>query len=141
MEQNKKYVLDIDGEQVEILISDVEINTQDIPGWLISTDNSLTVALDITMTDDLRDEGIARDLVNRIQNLRKDIGLEVTDKIHLFLEEKPEIKNAISKNFEYICSETLAKKFDIVLKFNTKASFEVDLGDDIKTSIMIEKVN
>jgi len=140
LEANGKYVLELEGEQVEILLTDVEISTQDIPGWLISSEGSLTAALDITITDELRDEGIARDLVNRIQNLRKDIGLEVTDQINLLVEERPELKKAISKNLAYICSETLAQKLDLVEhNINTSESVEVDLGEGIITNIRIEK--
>jgi len=140
LEANGKYVLELEGEQVEILLTDVEILTQDIPGWLISSEGSLTAALDITITDELRDEGIARDLVNRIQNLRKDIGLEVTDQINLLVEERPELKKAISKNLAYICSETLAQKLDLVEhNINTSESVEVDLGEGIITNIRIEK--
>jgi isoleucyl-tRNA synthetase len=141
LEQNGKYVLVIDGEEVEILLSDVEINTQDIPGWIISTEGNLTVALDITMTDELREEGIARDLVNKIQNLRKDKNFDVTDKINLFIEKNEKIESAIQNNFGYICSETLAKKLDMVQEINADAGVEVDLGEDIIAKIDIEKAN
>jgi len=139
LEQNEKYMLDLDGEQVEVLLSDVEITTDDIEGWLIATEGSLTVALDITITEELRNEGIARELVNRIQNLRKDIGLEVTDTINLFIEEKSEIKQALKENFDYICSETLAGNFEQVNYIHSGDSIEVDLGENIKTNIRIEK--
>jgi isoleucyl-tRNA synthetase len=141
LERNGKYVLSIDGEAVEILISDVEINTQDIPGWIISTEGNLTVALDITMTDELREEGIARDLVNKIQNLRKDKNFDVTDKIRLFIEKNKKIENAVNSNFEYICSETLAKTLDLVEIINSGGGIEIEVGEDIITKIDIEKAN
>ena len=141
LEQNGKYVLVIDGEEVEILLSDVEINTQDIPGWIISTEGNLTVALDITMTDELREEGIARDLVNKIQNLRKDKNFDVTDKINLFIEKNEKIESAIQNNFQYICSETLAKQLDMVQELNPDAGAEVELGEDIIAKIDIAKAN
>jgi len=141
LEQNGKYVLVIDGEEVEILLSDVEINTQDIPGWIISTEGSLTVALDITMTEELREEGIARDLVNKIQNLRKDKNFDVTDKINLFIEKNDKIETAIQHNFQYICSETLAKTLDLVQETEAGTGIEVELGDDIVAKINITKAN
>jgi isoleucyl-tRNA synthetase len=139
LEQNGKYLLEFEGEQVEVLLSDVEISTDDIEGWLIASEGSLTVALDVTLTDELRNEGIARELVNRIQNLRKDIGLEVTDTINLFVEEKSEFKKALIDNFDYICSETLARKFEFFEHENSPQSIEVELGEGIVTSIRIEK--
>ena len=139
LEQNGKYALDLNGEQVEILKSDVEIITQDIEGWLISTEGNLTVALDITITDELHDEGIARELVNRIQNLRKDLGFEVSDKIKLFVQEVPEIKSAILANKSYIRAETLAEKFELTDQINSGEAVNIDLGDGISTFIRIEK--
>jgi len=142
LEQNGKYVLVVDGEEVEILLSDVEINTQDIPGWIISTEGSLTVALDITMTEELREEGIARDLVNKIQNLRKDKNFEVTDKINLFIVKNEKIETAIQNNLQYICSETLAKTLGLVQEINSGDDCtEVELGEDIIARINIEKAN
>jgi len=88
IEEDEKYMLDIEGQEVEILLTDVDIITQDIPGWLIANMGNLTVALDVTLSPELEEEGIARDLVNRIQNLRKDKGFEVTDKIRIIIEKK-----------------------------------------------------
>lgn len=139
LEEEGKYLLELDGQQVEILLTDVEILTQDIPGWLIATEGTLTVALDITITEELRNEGIARDMVNRIQNLRKEMGLEVTDNIILTVEEKPEVKEAVLKNYDYICSETLAEKLELVHHINAGSGVEVELGDELKTKIKIEK--
>ncbi len=141
LEQNEKYVLELDGEQVEILKTDVEILAQDIEGWLISAEGSLTVALDITITDDLRDEGIARELVNRVQQERKKKDFEVTDFINLFVEEKPDLKKAVVKNYEYIREEVLAKKIDLVEQINSSESVEIELGEDLTSSIRIEKAN
>ena len=139
LESTGKYSLDIDGEQAEISTEDVEIITQDIPGWLISTEGNLTVALDITLTDDLRQEGLARDLVNRIQNLRKEKDFDVTDKILLQVQKNEQINDAIQNNYQYICSETLAKSLELVDSINGNAGVEVELGDDIKTKIDIVK--
>jgi len=140
IEQDEQYVLDIDGQEVEILLSDVDIITQDIPGWLISSMGTLTVALDVTLTPELVEEGIARDLVNRIQNLRKDKGFEVTDKIRLKIEKNPEISSAILNNFDYICSETLAESLDLTEELNDGNTARVELADNLETKLLIEKV-
>jgi isoleucyl-tRNA synthetase len=108
VEKNQGWSGDIDGENIVLDINDFEILAQDIPGWLVSTEGGLTVALDITITDELKSEGIARELVNRVQNLRKDSGLEVTDKIRLTVECASEIQAAIAQNEEYVCNEVLA---------------------------------
>jgi isoleucyl-tRNA synthetase len=89
-------------------MNDVEITAQDIPGWLVATEGGITVALDITISDTLKAEGIARELVNRVQNLRKDSGLEVTDRIQLLIDTTDAIRTAITANSEYICNEVLA---------------------------------
>jgi len=140
LEQNGKYNLEIDGEDVEILITDVEILTEDIPGWQVATEGSLTVALDTTLTEELVEEGIARDLVNKIQNLRKDNGYEVTDKILLQVEKSSEkLNQAIENNFDYICSETLAQSLDLVEKINGEEQEPVAFGDDMVTRIKIDR--
>ncbi len=108
VEKNQGWSGDIDGENIVLDINDFEILAQDIPGWLVSTEGGLTVALDITISEELKSEGIARELVNRVQNLRKDSGLEVTDKIRLTVECASEIQAAIAQNEEYVCNEVLA---------------------------------
>ena len=108
VEKNQGWSGDIDGENIVLDINDFEILAQDIPGWLVSTEGGLTVALDITISVELKSEGIARELVNRVQNLRKDSGLEVTDKIRLTVECASEIQAAIAQNEEYVCNEVLA---------------------------------
>jgi isoleucyl-tRNA synthetase len=138
-ELDGKYSMQVEGQEVEILISDVEIVTEDIPGWLISTMGNLTVALDITITDDLKYEGIARELVNRIQNLRKENQFEVTDKIAVMIEKNNELEIAVKKNFAYICSETLADSLDLTDLINKENKTLVELSDEVKTNIIIEK--
>jgi len=140
IEQEGKYVLDIDGQAVEILLADVDIMTEDIPGWLISGMGNLTVALDVTLTPELVEEGIARDLVNRIQNLRKDKGFEVTDKIRLKIEKNTELSGAIQNNYDYICSETLAESLDMREKLPDGESTQVELADNLEAILIIEKV-
>ncbi len=110
IEKENKYSLRLkSGKVVDLTLEDVEISSEDIPGWSVATDNGLTVALDITITEELRKEGIARDMVNRVQNLRKDMGLDVQDKIKIFVEDKNElVKSALESNKDYICTETQA---------------------------------
>jgi isoleucyl-tRNA synthetase len=141
LEKNEKYVLELEGEQLEILKSDVEIIAQDIEGWLISSEGSLTVALDIGITDELRDEGIARELVNRVQQERKNKAYDVVDVINLFIEEKPDLAKAVIKNYEYIRQEILAKEVKLVKKMNSAESVVVELGEGITSTIRIEKAN
>jgi len=140
IEEEEKYLINIDGQELEILLEDVEIITQDIPGWLIASIGNLTVALDITLTPELIEEGIARDLINRIQNLRKDKGFEVTDKIILKIEKNSEISDAVKNNYDYICSETLAESLDLTEKLTEGSIIRVELADKLEANINIEKI-
>ena len=128
IEKNNGWKGEVDGESIELEITDFEILAQDIPGWLVSTEGSLTVALDITISETLRAEGIARELVNRVQNLRKDSGLEITDRILLKVDTNDLIQQAINANKEYVCNEILAD--EIV--------FEVLGGDALTTDLEAE---
>ncbi|MCO6501251.1 MAG: isoleucine--tRNA ligase [Vicingus serpentipes] len=141
IESNKSKKLTIEGQEVILELADVEITTQDIPGWIVTSEGGVTVALDITLTEDLKAEGIAREFVNRIQNLRKESGLEVTDKIHLKIVQHNEINNAINENKNYICSETLAGQLDIVDGLDNNEGIEVELEKDVTTLISIKKLN
>jgi isoleucyl-tRNA synthetase len=135
---DKQGTLDIviAGNNVTLSLEDVEITSQDIEGWLVANSNGITVALDITITDDLKKEGIARELVNRIQNIRKDSGFEVTDKIKVQIKRSGLLEEAILKNEDYIKSETLTENlvFTDALENGTEIEF-----DDIKTTILISK--
>ncbi|MCI5057024.1 MAG: isoleucine--tRNA ligase [Flavobacteriales bacterium] len=130
--------ISVEGESVTLNSEDVEILVQDIPGWLVSTEGKYTVALDIQISESLKEEGIARELVNRIQNLRKDKGLEVTDKIDLRIQSQEVLEKAVNNNLQYICSETLVANFEFVDELNGNG-IEVDLSDDLKTIIYISK--
>ena len=126
----------VSGKSVNLTSEDVEITSQDIPGWLVANAGGITVALDITLTDDLKKEGIARELVNRIQNIRKDSGFEVTDRITVTLTENAVLQDAVSANESYIKSETLTD----TLIFSTEAINGTEIEfDDIKTLILISK--
>lgn len=140
-ETDGKYILNVENQEVEILLSDVEILTEDIPGWLVSSVGNLTVALDITITDDLRYEGVARELVNRIQNLRKENQFEVTDKISVKMERRDDLEIAINKNYNYICSETLAVSLTLVDQIQSNNKTQIELTEELSTSVIIEKLN
>jgi isoleucyl-tRNA synthetase len=137
IEKSGKFDLVIGDEKVEILADDVEIFTEDMPGWLVTNDGKLTVALDITVTDDLLREGIARELVNRIQNLRKSSGFEITDKIKIEIVKHEAINGAVENFGEYIASQTLASSIQLVDSIDDPV--ELDLEDYI-VSIKIEKI-
>ncbi len=138
-ESEGNYVLNIDGQEIVIDLTDVEILTQDIPGWLISTMGTLTVALDITITEELKEEGIARELVNRIQNIRKDKQFEVTDKINVKIEKNNGLISALNRNYSYICSETLAESLELVESINESEKQVIELSDELKTHIIVTK--
>ena len=137
IEKNKNILLDINGKNITLDLSDVEISSKDIEGWLVANEGSLTVALDVKITEDLRKEGVARELVNRIQNARKDTGLEVTDRIKLTVLNFENLQKSITDNKEYIMSETLTEALVFVdeLKNGTEIEF-----DTIKSKILIEKM-
>ena len=108
IEAADETLLDVGGEKIAVTPADFEITSEDMPGWLVATEGKLTVALDITVTEELRREGVARELINRIQNIRKDSGFEVTDKIRVQIELKPQVEGAIADFADYIASQTLA---------------------------------
>lgn len=140
IEQKGIYPINIDGQDIELTLNDVEITSEDIPGWLVSTENNLTVALDITLTQDLIQEGIARELINRIQNLRKESGFEVTDKIHIRIINSANITEAVGNFKDYISSQTLAKEIELVDSISGNNCEEVEIDENAKTSILITKI-
>lgn len=126
----------ISGKSIILTSQDVEISSQDIPGWLVANSNGITVALDITISEELKQEGIARELVNRIQNIRKDSGFEVTDKIKVQIQRSGELEQAIKNNENYIKDETLTEELNFT--DNLENGIEIEF-DDIKTKILISK--
>ena len=126
----------ISGNSLTLSLEDVEISSQDIDGWLVANSNGITVALDITISEELKEEGIARELVNRIQNIRKDSGFEVTDKIKVHLQKNSELEKAVKANEAYIKSETLTQT--MVFEDNISNGTEIEF-DEIKTKIAITK--
>jgi len=136
IEQKGTLDVDCNGKIITLELGDVEISSQDIEGWLVANEGALTVALDVTINEDLRKEGIARELVNRIQNLRKDSGFDVTDRIDVTLQSDDQIVSAISTNIEYIKTETLTEELQIIDNINNGIEIEFD---NIKTKLFIQK--
>jgi len=126
----------IEVQGYEITLSDVEISTKDIPGWTVTSDGKTTVALDLTLTDELKSEGIAREFINRIQNLRKDKDFDLTDRINIFVEENSPFLHDIKKNEEYISSEVLSNKIEIVSSLSNFNEIEID---EVNFKINVEK--
>jgi isoleucyl-tRNA synthetase len=141
IEQNGLFDIAVEGETIRLEPEDVEIIPVDIPGWKVANNGALTVALDITINETLKSEGLARELVNRVQNLRKDNGLEVTDRILLKIKANDAIKSAINQNLDYICSEILATSIDFVSEFNDKEAVEAEIEEGINTQLSINKIS
>lgn len=134
-EKNNKYNLEVGGDNYELTLEDVEISSEDIPGWLVANDREITVALDVTITDDLKNEGIARELVNRIQNLRKTSNFDVMDRIKVEVENHEMIQKAISEHADYIKNEVLAD----ILTFQTVTKGEkIAFIDEVELFLHIE---
>lgn len=133
------FNLSVNGAPFPISLEDVEILSEDIPGWQVASLGKLTVALDITITPSLKEEGISRELVNRIQNLRKEKDLEVTDRIILRVQRHNAMDSAISNNFNYICTEILASSIELVDQIGPEEGTLVEVDDDIKTFVTINK--
>jgi len=136
LERDGEIGIFIDRKSLTLTLEDVEITSQDIEGWLVANSGNITVALDITISEDLRKEGIARELINRIQNLRKDSGFEVTDKIKVSVQKDGIIEEAIKSNEQYIKEETLAQ--EIVIEEKIAAGTPIEF-DEVKTILLISK--
>jgi isoleucyl-tRNA synthetase len=137
-ETEQQFTIHLAEEEIKLGLEDVEISTEDIPGWSVATQDHLTVALDLNLTPELKAEGLARELVNRIQNLRKDMGLEVTDRISLTIEKNNLTDDAFHKFSEYICSETLAT-LEFVEKIAVEKSIEIELLEETTVHLYLEK--
>ena len=138
-EQEKQFSLEVGGQNVLLVPEDVEISSEDIPGWQVTSEGRLTVALDITITEQLKEEGIAREFINRVQNLRKDKGFEVTDRIDLKVLNHASIQPSLINNKDYICAEILAASLELVERLDGEDAVEVEVDDDILTRISITK--
>jgi isoleucyl-tRNA synthetase len=139
LERDKTFPVSLNGQAVNLTLEDVEITSEDIPGWIVASENGLTVALDITITEDLKKEGISRDVVNRVQNLRKDMGLEVQDKIKIDVQVSSDLVNAaLESNKEYICAETQALELNLQDKVEGASALDMD---DFVLNLKITVVN
>jgi isoleucyl-tRNA synthetase len=136
LEKTGQYTLEVEGNAIVVEKCDVEILSEDIPGWLVANNGSLTVALDVTITDELKKEGIARELINRIQNIRKSSGFEITDKINILVESNENTNDAINDHKEYIASQVLAA--NIKIEERVANATELDF-EEFKVNVNIEK--
>ncbi|PKR82287.1 isoleucine--tRNA ligase [Brumimicrobium salinarum] len=139
VEANAGWKGEVNGENIELELNDFEIATDDIPGWLLTSEGGITVAMDITISPELKQEGIARELVNRIQNFRKEADFEVTDKIEVTIETTEEIQKAILENKAYIAAEVLAK--DIVMSEAKGHVYDADIVEEGDAKIGLEKIS
>lgn len=135
-EKEGSYTFDVEGQTATIELADVEIISEDIPGWLVANAGKLTVALDVTITEDLRKEGIARELVNRIQNIRKSSGFDITDRINIKISDQEQIRSTVSEYKEYIASQVLADNIELG---NVENGQEIDM-DDYILQVSVDKV-
>jgi isoleucyl-tRNA synthetase len=136
LENDGNIEVSLNGNPTQLLLEDVDIATQDMPGWLVASENGATVALDITITDELHREGMAREFVNRVQNLRKDIGLDLTDRIQVLFKADPAVQESVNHFNTYICGEVLAHAIQIT----TEDSEHVLDVYDYPVHIHIQKV-
>ena len=137
LEKNGSFTFSLDGGDTVVEVADVEIFSEDIPGWLVANEGKLTVALEVTVTDELRREGIARELVNRIQNIRKSSGFEITDKINITLSKNPNTDDAVNEYNSYICNQVLGNSLTLVdeVADGTELNF-----DDFSLFVKVEKL-
>ena len=140
IERNNSFEIALAEGPINITLEDVEILSEDIPGWLVANEGRYTVALDIKISDELRMEGIARELINRVQNIRKDSGFEVTDKIRITIKKHEGLNNAVQAHKDYIAGQTLAKEINLVDSDLNGNSIVIELDDELKTSISVEKI-
>jgi isoleucyl-tRNA synthetase len=140
IETEGHYLIMAGDRQIDLQLSDVEIASEDIPGWLVASEGKITIALDVTITEDLRQEGLARELINRIQNMRKDSGFEVTDKITVDIQKHQALNDSVSNFGNYISSQTLAKSINLVDKIDMKKAKLIELDESISTYIKVSKI-
>jgi isoleucyl-tRNA synthetase len=137
-ENTGNHTLIINNSEIILTTADVEIISEDIPGWQVANDGKLTVALDITVSDDLRYEGIAREFVNRIQNIRKETGFDVTDKITVLIEDNDFVREAVKRHSEYIGSQTLATTVTLSKTISEDGMREVEI-DEVVVKMAVRK--
>ena len=139
-EKEQTFQIVAGGERVQLGLDDVEIISEDIPGWLVANEGPITVALDINITEELRQEGVARELINRIQNIRKESGFDVTDKIDVLIEKHDLINGAIETHSKYIGSQTLAENIKLTEKIKNNESKRIDIDENIYINIQVTRL-
>ncbi|MFH0757648.1 MAG: isoleucine--tRNA ligase [Bacteroidota bacterium] len=139
-EKEQSWILVAGREQIRLSLEDVEIISEDIPGWLVANEGAITVALDIHISEALRQEGIARELINRIQNIRKESGFDVTDKIRVVIEAHELINKAIETHGQYIGSQTLADNVTLTESIGNNQGKRIDIDDDVFINIRVTRV-
>lgn len=140
IEKDGELPITLDGEATSLAIGDVEISSEDIPGWLVASEGQLTVALDVTITEVLAREGIAREFVNRIQNLRKDTGLEVTDKIAVKIAQNEATDKALELHKDYVAAQTLTETIEVCAASELKDAISLEIVEGVSTLLTIEKI-
>lgn len=130
----------VDNQEIQLVLEDAEIMSEDIPGWLVASEGKLTVALDIKVTESLRNEGIAREFINRIQNIRKDSGFDVTDKIKIEIQKHDAINDALMSHKDYIAAQTLATGLQLVDNLHENNSRLVEIDEEVQTFILINRI-
>ena len=139
LEKTGNYRFTVGDEQVELTLDDVEIMTEDIPGWLVASEGGMTIALDIHVTEELKQEGIAREFINKIQNIRKESDFEVTDRVRLKIQKHDAFNEAVENYKNYICTQTLAAELVLVDDMNGATAREVEIDTDVLARISVEK--
>lgn len=140
-EKNGQYELAVGDDKITLKPEDVEIVTEDIPGWTLATEGNMTIALDINLTDELKEEGIAREFINKIQNLRKESNFEVTDRILISILSHKDLDKAILIHKDYICAQTLANSLIVLDTLTNENAMEVEIDKDVFTKILVERIN
>jgi isoleucyl-tRNA synthetase len=141
LQRNGELAIEVEGQTILLHSDDVEIFTEDIPGWLVASEGAHTVALDVTLSEELLEEGLAREIVNKIQGIRKSSGLEVTDSIEIVVGFHPALSKAIENNKSYICAETLGASLTIVNQDPSAIGSLVEITDEISVALTISKLN
>jgi isoleucyl-tRNA synthetase len=139
LEKSGVFHFQLGGTNFELLAEDVEILSEDIPGWQVVNQGRLTVALDTTISPALKEKGLAREVINRIQNIRKEKGLEVTDRITVQIQAPEEVRQSVKNNLEYIRAEVLAETFELVDQLNATDAISVEVDDELSILTAVNK--
>jgi isoleucyl-tRNA synthetase len=141
IESKGEVEIEIGNKKLKISLDDVEINTEDIPGWTVASEGQITVALDINVTTELKEEGLAREFINKIQNLRKESDFEVTDRIILTIAKRDEFNQAILNYKDYICAQTLANQLELVDNLEDDDAKDVEIDGGLVARILVKRIN